>query len=49
MLDITGSANHPDTVDLSAGELQQIAGGARFSKVSSVDDVDAHDHTVTFN
>ena len=46
-LDITGTANHPHTVQLTSGELQQIDGGQRVSKTSSNDD--AHTHTVTFN
>jgi len=47
MLDITGGANHPHTVTLSVEEVQQIGGGARVSKESSVES--AHSHTVTFN
>jgi hypothetical protein len=47
VLDITGGANHPHRVELSAGEIGQIASGQRVSKVSSADF--SHDHTVTFN
>lgn len=46
-LQIRGTSDHPHTVQLSAGEVTQIAGGSRVSKNSSVDD--GHDHTVTFN
>ncbi len=47
VLDIRGSATHPHTVELTAGEVMQIAGRQRVSKVSSSDD--GHTHTVTFN
>lgn len=47
VLDITGVADHPHTLELSAAELAQIAGGARVTKNSSFDA--AHAHTVTFN
>ena len=46
-LDIRGDADHAHTVDLTAGEVQQIARGARVSKLSSTED--AHAHSVTFN
>jgi hypothetical protein len=46
-LQIRGDSDHPHTVQLSAGEVGQIAAGTRVSKASSVDD--GHDHTVTFN
>jgi hypothetical protein len=46
-LDISGSAGHPHTVELSAAEITSIAGGQRVSKESSTDM--AHSHTVTFN
>ena len=46
-LDITGSANHPHTVQLSGAELGQIGAGQRVSKGSSTGD--GHTHTVTFN
>jgi hypothetical protein len=46
-LDITGSATHPHTVQLSAGEVMDIAQSRRVSKESSEDT--GHSHTVTFN
>jgi hypothetical protein len=46
-LDIRGTANHPHTVGLTAGEVQQIAARQRVAKESSTDD--GHRHTVTFN
>jgi len=46
-LDITGSANHPHTVNLSANEITQIANGQRVSKASSTNS--AHGHNVAFN
>ena len=46
-LDISGSAGHPHTVELSAAEVGQIADGMQVSKVSSTGDF--HSHTVTFN
>ena len=51
-LDITGSANHPHTVDLTDTEVGQIAGGTRVSKTSSntsASGFGSHMHTVTFN
>ena len=46
-LDIRGTANHPHTIELTAGEVQQIAARQRVAKESSTDD--GHRHTVTFN
>lgn len=46
-LDIRGTANHPHTVELTAGEVQQIAARQRVAKESSTDD--GHRHAVTFN
>lgn len=46
-LDIRGQADHPHTVELSAAEVMQVAGGQRVSKSSSTEDL--HAHTVTFN
>jgi len=46
-LDISGSADHPHTVNLTDTEVGQIAGGTRVQKASSNDD--GHAHTVTFN
>ena len=46
-LDITGSATHPHTVQLSAGDIGDIAEGRRVSRGSLMND--GHSHTVTFN
>ena len=46
-LDITGSANHPHTVSLSAAQVMQIGAGTRVS-VASTNDA-GHSHIVTFN
>jgi hypothetical protein len=46
-LDITGSADHPHRVALSAAEITSISGGQKVSKDSSTDA--SHFHTVTFN
>ena len=46
-LDITGTSNHPHTVELSAAEIDQIAAGNRVQKTSSSDA--GHTHSVTFN
>ena len=46
-LDIRGTASHPHTIELTAGEVQQIAARQRVAKESSTDD--SHRHTVTFN
>jgi hypothetical protein len=46
-LNIRGNADHPHTVELTMGEVMQIAGGQRVSKTSSIDDL--HNHTVIFN
>jgi hypothetical protein len=47
LLDITGAASHPHTVQLSAGEVRDIAEGKRVSESSSTDS--GHSHTVTFD
>ena len=47
LLDITGDASHPHTVELTPTDLDQIAAGARITKTSSTDQ--SHAHTVTFN
>ena len=47
MLDITGTASHLHTVELTAADLGQIAAGTRVTKTSS--NKEAHTHTVTFN
>ena len=46
-LDITGSADHTHTVDLSANEVTQIQNRQQVSKTSSTGA--SHDHMVTFN
>jgi hypothetical protein len=46
-LDISGTAGHPHSVQLSAAEVTQIAGGTTVSKNSSTND--GHNHLVTFN
>jgi phage tail tape-measure protein len=46
-LDITGTASHPHTVQLSAGAIHDIAEGKRVSEDSSTNS--GHNHTVTFN
>jgi hypothetical protein len=46
-LNIQGSAPHPHTVQLTAGEVQTIANGQRVTKESSNDD--SHTHSVVFN
>jgi hypothetical protein len=46
-LNIQGSAPHPHTVEITAGEVQTIANGQRVTKESSNND--AHTHFVTFN
>jgi len=46
-IDISGSADHPHTVTLTADEVQQIGSSARVSKESTTDA--SHSHTVTFN
>jgi hypothetical protein len=46
-LNITGSATHPHTVEVTAAEVAQVAARQRVSKTSSTDD--GHTHTVTFN
>ena len=47
MLNIRGSADHPHTVQVTAPEVMQVAGGGRVVKTSSNDD--GHTHSVTFN
>ncbi len=47
VLDISGSANHPHRVEITASELSAIAFGLRVSKLSTTDF--AHSHTLTFN
>ena len=46
-LEIRGTATHPHTVELTAGEVQQLAARQRVARESSTDD--GHRHTVTFN
>ena len=46
-LDIRGAADHPHTVQLSAGQVTQIAAGSRVQVESTSEQ--AHTHTVTFN
>jgi hypothetical protein len=49
-LDITGSADHGHTIDLTGGELMQIGNGTRVVKTSTVSQVQGtHSHNVTFN
>ena len=51
-LDISGSANHSHTVNLTDTEVGQIVGGTRVSKPSSNTDASgfgSHTHAVTFN
>jgi hypothetical protein len=49
-LDITGSADHGHTIDLTGGELTQIGNGTRVVKTSTVSQVQGtHSHNVTFN
>jgi len=51
-LDISGSAGHPHSVNLTDTEVGQIAGGARVIKTSSNNDgagFGNHTHSVTFN
>jgi hypothetical protein len=47
MLNIQGSADHPHTVQVTAPEVMQIAGGGRVVKTSSNDD--GHTHSVAFD
>jgi hypothetical protein len=47
MLNITGTADHPHTVEVTAADVAAIAANNRVSKESSVDA--SHSHTVTFN
>jgi hypothetical protein len=46
-LDISGTSGHMHTVQISAAEVGQIAGGTRVTKTSSTND--GHNHDVTFN
>jgi type IV pilus biogenesis protein CpaD/CtpE len=46
-LDITGDADHTHTVNLTAGDVGQIAAGTRVQKMSTNNA--AHNHFVTFN
>ena len=46
-LDISGTSGHMHTVQISAAEVGQIAGGTRVTKTSSTDG--GHNHDVTFN
>lgn len=46
-LHIQGTAGHDHTVNLSASEVGQIAGGTRATMESSTDS--GHSHSVTFN
>lgn len=46
-LRIQGDADHPHTVELTAGDVMTIAANTRVSKESSVGQ--SHSHTVTFN
>jgi hypothetical protein len=46
-LDISGSANHPHTVDLTAAQVAAIGDGQRVTVTSSIDS--GHLHNVTFN
>jgi hypothetical protein len=41
-LDITGTSDHPHTVQLTGADLTQIGDGQRVSKVSSNDDAHTH-------
>lgn len=52
VLDIRGNADHPHSVELSAGEIAQIEDRQRVTKSSSSNSsptTAAHQHTVTFN
>jgi hypothetical protein len=46
-LDITGQANHPHTVDLSASDVAAAGAHQQVQKTSSTNS--GHDHVVTFN
>ena len=49
-LDISGSAGHAHTIDLTGVELTQIGNGQRVVKTSTVSQVTGtHSHNVTFN
>ncbi len=47
-LDITGAATHPHTVELSSGEVGQIANGTQVRSKDSTTNA-GHSHTVIFN
>jgi hypothetical protein len=46
-LDIRGSASHSHTVELTATQIKDIAGGTRVAMESTTES--GHQHTVTFN
>ena len=46
-LDITGTSDHPHTVEITVAEVGQIAQGMRVQTTSSSEA--GHTHTVTFN
>jgi len=46
-LDITGTATHPHTVNLTQAEVTSIAARAQVTTTSTTDSF--HNHTVTFN
>jgi hypothetical protein len=48
-LNIQGMADHAHIVQLSAGDLTQIAGGNSVTTTSSTGSVDGHQHTVRFS
>ncbi len=51
-LDISGTADHPHTVDLTAAEVVQIANRQRVTKTASTNPsaiFGPHNHTVVFN
>jgi hypothetical protein len=49
-LDISGSAGHAQSIDLTGAELTQIGNGQRVAKTSTVSQVTGtHTHNVTFN
>jgi len=47
ILDITGDASHPHTVELTPADLDQIAADTRVTKTSTTNA--EHAHSVTFN
>ena len=44
-VDITGTSDHPHTVDLTAADIMTLTNGGSVTKTSTFDD--AHDHEVT--